>query len=334
MQAGQLKVQQSYNALKAKIGIVPKRYSVGLDLGSCALKAVVLSSQGGDISLESVHDIPLGGVASHDAHQRALQSLQAALLKLGLMSKTPMPCQIALKDEQVITEFIPLRSPAKIQKIMHEIRPHIERQKAIWGEDLLFDVDILPSSVLGTKKSSALLVIAKTQDVTLLSKRFAELVWHPRVIDLESLALMRGLAYTLRRQPQHLQTLMVLDIGETKIMVLIILHNGLVAKSISPLNTEAKQNPAKLSDQLAQLIERSAFPFDNKVQQFPILICGGRFLDPRFRQAFQALLGKRILKVNPFQKIAFHQRLQKTKLDTCASLYLLSFGLALRGLDV
>ena len=338
---------------------------VGLDIGSYAVKAVLLTKKNDKLLLNKVESVrtPSGAIVDHDVKNFEVlgKSITPLVLRVGNKHTDVVA---AVSGPSVITKEIKMPITGSEANLEAQIQIEADQLIPFPIDDVSLDFEVL--NINSNNQATILLSVCHTEQVETRVAAIKIAGYTPKIMDIAAHALGRTLQYMqpLFDEPINEQPIAMVDIGANTMLLVIVLNNQIVySKEIKFGGDTFNQavsdyysmdldlvEAAKLSDSLPidylidvlpsfqtlliQQIRRNLQIFSTSNQGLKIkhlVLSGGGIKLTDTVNVLRDELSLNIVVANPFISMEFDAGINKEKILNEAHLYTLAVGLSLRG---
>lgn len=310
---------------------------IGLDIGSCTIKAVMLdmtAQRHYRLIAMAMIDTPERAVIGHEIHDTTAVARQIARLRQQLPGRQ---CQVAaaIGGAAAISKLVYVDSDLK----PIELEQHIERvaENVIPFPRAEVDIDyewvpaINDSPVVNERP--LLLSAARRDQVASRTAVITEAQLRPRVMDIEGYALAQSWPLIMEQLPPAVRhgVVAMIDLG-AHMMTCCVLVGGMVSHTSEQALTELVQQETPVIS-FVQAIRRMLQVFlasQNLTQVDHLVLSGGRVLQPDFFQQIAQQLGLPVTLASPFAHCLYDDAERHRLACRVGAQYMIAAGLALR----
>ena len=346
-----------------------KQRALGLDISNSSVKIVELSSNNGDVQIESFGVASLPPRAVTECTIREPEQVAAVIGQILEQTKPRTHRTIAaVSGTSVITRDLCMDATLSAAEIEHQILTDAERLLSFPAHEVAIDFEIQTHDASAPDKQNVLLVACRLETLESLQDtlKYANLI--PEIVDIESHALMRAIHYQLPQRPiaPYKPIIAVADIGAA-LTTLNVLRGKEIIYSRDQrfggrLLTEAimrhfnldyeEAEQAKISGNLPEEYRKKLLlPFikaaiqhtNQGLQLFfsssschrvdSLLLAGGCAATPYLAAALERYQAIPTRIANPFTQVSIGSAVNRKQLFAQAPVLITAFGLALRGLN-
>lgn len=171
----------------------PQRY-VGIEVGAQSINMVELSRSRSGIQLEAYAIEPLPAMPVHDLTGIPAKSVAQALLKaLGAAGVQARDAVMSMPDTQVISKVIRVEADLSTSDLELHVRLEAEQYVPYSLDEAALDFDVLGVSDVDPQQLDVLLVVCRQETLDWHQAVLLGAGLNPRVIEVQSHALARGL---------------------------------------------------------------------------------------------------------------------------------------------
>jgi len=308
-----------------------KRTCLGIDLQTSRLNLLEIQPKKNEHYVQNVASLPLIISAEKSLAASISNAIEATFAQTRRKASVAI---IGLAASQVITKTIYLNKQWDKQTIADYIEVNVDRYLPYARDELCFDFQIQNSTEQQAAQQKILLVACRQSSLEDYLCLFANAPLQPTVVDTVPYALMRALNY-LFPSSQTQACLALLDINYPLVNMLILEEGNLIYNQEERCNFKAED--PEFAVRTAQLIKGLLHYFltthAHKTLDKLLLSGHGACLQD-MAKLVSLHTGYTTECVNPFNKLRLAPQLDTDLLQQQAPAYMLSYGLALRGLDV
>lgn len=339
---------------------------IGLDFGSCSIKAIALSKKQGTWCVDASAEVPLTPGLIVDSRLEDISKLSKLIKQLRKsFPRATKKVAIAVTGTDVITKILSVNADLTGLDLEAQIEMEAENSIPFPLDEIFLDFEILEADAKNTQLHNILLSLARRETVMSRVNCVEEAGLTAHIVDIESHALTRGCELLISTEEME-QGVAIIDIGASQ-MMLNVLHQGQIIFSRSRNHggavctqmlvehygiTFERAEKNKISrDWEDDCIEEVITPFVNltaKNARFDlrmfsntlnhihiskVILTGGCLLMPELVTQLEAELDVCIEVAQPFKDMKFKCDKDKAKLRRNGAKYLTAIGLALRGVN-
>jgi len=327
-------------------------YAIGIDVGSCLLKTVVLKGGKNEVSLKAFSMQAIGGTSFQD------EESQVGLVE-SIRGKMTIPLQsigMSLSGPSVFVK--PLSLPEMTEEDLREhLSLELDRYIALDVQDALWDVyHRKRSHGAASSEQEYFLAVAKKGCVESWINACRQCGVTVRFVDVDAFALINMVTYNYG----HKGTWLLTHLGPTGILMIIIRegepayirkvsyqvewYGDFLDQVLRPQQTLESRTKQGASEALLleQFFQEARNQIGETVESFSdlsgqdldrgILLSGGYVVAPEMQPTLAASLRMPVTLVNPFQEIAVPEAMQQDPhFQQIAPLLGVAVGVALRG---
>ncbi|WP_094752672.1 type IV pilus assembly protein PilM [Psychromonas sp. CD1] len=343
---------------------------IGLDFGSCSMKAILLSKHQGMLRIDASAEVPLDRNLIVDGHLEDIHQLSGAIKQLRKsLPRGYKKVAIAVTGTDVTSKILTINADLSGLDLESQIEMEAENSISFPLDEIFLDFEILeidtdididPKDI---RFNQILLSIARRETVMSRVNCVEDAGLTTQIVDVESHALTRACELLISKE-EMVQGVAVIDIGASK-MMLNILHKGQVifsrsrnhggavctqmfidhydltfdeAEKMKIERNWAEDCLPEVISPFVKLTAKNAI-FDlrmfsntlNHIHISKVIFTGGCLLMPELVTQLGAELDIKIEVADPFHNIQFKRKKDKIQLQKNGTKYITALGLALRG---
>ena len=299
-----------------------RQRGLGVDIGTCFVKMLAFNqtSEGKCIENYAIVELPPFNPTLKKNETEALyvKALQTAFQKLETNNRQAI---IALTNSLVFTAKIQVAESSKTPDILQHIELKADTYFPYPLDELYYDFEIVRHSA--TEGVLEVIVIAARKEmvdtrIRLLEKAGLKVV----VVETESQAIARAFGAPLKNQ-------IVLDLGSHKMSLHAFFEKRLIYSRDFSFQNSKEDALQKIEQDINIFLSAHS---NIEIERF--LLMGGNALMPELSGLISTKFQAEVALVNPFSELKFSEKREKEKMEPLGSLLMLSYGLALRGIDI
>ena len=337
---------------------------IGIDFGSSAIKAIVLSKRKGTFQIDAVAEVPIEKGLIVDQHFEDAAKLTQLIKQLRKnFSAAYQYVAIAVSGTDVITKIIPINANLSELELETQIEIEAENHIPFPLDEIFLDFEIVSPNADNPELNDILVSAARKETVLLQVECVENAGLNVKIVDVASHVLARA------SELQFLEAdfgkgIAVIDIGATQMMLNILHegkvifsraknHGGAVCTEMMAARYDLKLEEAERVkvdqqwpegcdiDVIAPFIDLTVnhLRFDlrmfanapNNIAVEKIMLTGGCQLLPGLVEQIKEQLGLETEIANPFLGFEYKNAADKNLLHKFSAKYMMALGLALRG---
>jgi len=350
-------------------GLFNKKTStlVGVDIGSSAVKLVVLNRDKNDIVLDSYAVVNLPPAAIIDGHLQELGVVADAIEKAVKICGSKLSCAItAVPSSAVIIKHLDLSNAFSEAELEDQIKIEADQFIPYPLDEVAIDFEVQGTHPINPDLNKILLVACRSNDVIQREAAVNSAGLKCEIVDVDTFAIERLLTFVNSDELANDELVASIDIGAST-MTLNVMHQGSIiynreqgfgsneltnsihvqcGMSVEEVEQSFRLNEISIEieamliepfrDTIVQQISRSLqFYYSSNVQNqlTKIYLSGGCSSIKGLVELLEEELGIAVELTNPFSNMRVQAKINKDRLNKDAPVLVKACGLALRFFD-